>query len=239
MGLSRSSAEGVSRPLASPGLRRPRSPRHLAARAAGLLAGGGADGNEQLTGLTGAALILLLAALGVTILRIRQLIWVHLFLGLLLLGPLALKLASTGYRFARYYTQSPRYRRKGPPLLPLRLLAPVVVVSTLVVFASGVVLLFEGPASRGTWLFIHKASFVLWLGVTALHVLGHLPETARALRPDVRSGWGVEPLRPRGGSVGRFISLAGALAGGVVLALLLVPHFGVWTAPGAFPAHHH
>ena len=41
-----------------------------------------------------------------------------MFLGVLLIGPVALKLASTGYRFVRYYTSEPRYRRKGPPPRP-------------------------------------------------------------------------------------------------------------------------
>jgi len=39
------------------------------------LLGGGTQGNEQITAVTGVVLIVLLAALGVTILRIRQLIW--------------------------------------------------------------------------------------------------------------------------------------------------------------------
>jgi len=62
------------------------------------LLGGGVDGNEWLTTATG---VVLLAVLGVTIVRIGQLIWLHLFLGLLLLGPVALKLGSAGYRFIR------------------------------------------------------------------------------------------------------------------------------------------
>ncbi len=49
----------------------------------------------------------LLAALGVTILRIGPLISEHLFIGLMLIPPIALKLASTGYRFMRYYTSDP------------------------------------------------------------------------------------------------------------------------------------
>jgi hypothetical protein len=64
-----------------------------------LITGGGTDGNELLTSMTGAVLIVLLAVLGVTIVRIGQLIWLHLFVGLVLLGPVAAKLASTGYRF--------------------------------------------------------------------------------------------------------------------------------------------
>src|SRR6478672_6065648 len=111
--------------------------RHASARPAvrvrsGWMLGGGTAGNERLTAAAGALLIVLLAVIGVTIIQLGPLLSVHMFVGMVLLGPLALKLASTGYRFARYYTANPRYRRKGPPLLPLRLLAPIVVLSTLV-----------------------------------------------------------------------------------------------------------
>lgn len=200
------------------------------------LLGGGTQGNEQITAITGVILILLLAALGVTILRIGQLIWPHLFLGCLLLGPLAVKLGSTGYRFTRYYTGSRRYRDKGPPELALRLLAPLVVASTVVVFLSGLVLMFDGPASRGRWLLIHKASFVIWLGATALHVLGHLRHLPGQLR-------GVERVDELGGAArgtaGRWLLIAGSVAAGLILALVLIPHYGSWTAPGAFPSHEH
>src|SRR5271169_7076961 len=111
---------------------------------AGALADGGSEGNEQLTAITGVVLVCLLAVLGVTILRIRQLISIHLFIGLLLLGPVALKMASTGYRFMRYYAHNAEYRRKGPPELVMRLIAPVVVATTVGVFASGIVLMFLG-----------------------------------------------------------------------------------------------
>ena len=106
---------------------------------------GGTDGNERLTSMAGAILIVLLAVLGVTILRIGQLIWVHLFVGLVLLGPLAVKLASTGYRFVRYYPHGPAYRSKGPPQPLMRAIAPMVVASMVVVFVSGVLLLIDGP----------------------------------------------------------------------------------------------
>jgi hypothetical protein len=202
------------------------------------LGAGGTGGNERLTAETGAILILLLAVLGVTILRIGQLLWIHLFVGLLLLGPVALKLASTGYRFVRYYTFEPRYRRKGPPAPALRLLAPVVVLSTLVVFASGVALLLLGPSSRGSLLLLHKASFFLWLGVTALHVIGHLPEIQRnllggaELRAAVFAGASSAPRSaspPDGaGRAGRALSLTGALAAGLALALAWIPQYGPW-----------
>ncbi|MGH3261055.1 MAG: hypothetical protein ACRDNS_03565, partial [Trebonia sp.] len=123
-------------------------------RRRGLLAGG-TDGNERLTVLTGLLLIVLLGVLGATIIRIGQLLWLHLFLGLVLLGPLALKLASTGYRFVRYYTSDRAYRVKGPPAPGLRMLAPLVVGFTLAVFVTGVVLLLD-PSSRSPVLLLHK-----------------------------------------------------------------------------------
>jgi hypothetical protein len=197
---------------------------------------GGPDGNEQLTAVAGVILIVLLAVLGVTILRIHQLISVHLFVGLLVLGPLAVKMASTGYRFLRYYTRDTAYRRKGPPELVMRVIAPVVVVSTVVVFASGLVLLFDGPARRGQWLLIHKASFVVWLLFTALHVLGHLqqlPASLRTARTDL------SPVGGSTGAAGRWLALGGAVVAGLVLAIALIPHFAIWTANGAFVHGHH
>src|SRR3954467_13358947 len=80
----------------------------------------GTAGNEVLTGVTGLVLALLLAVEGITLLFLHQLLSVHMFVGLLLIGPVALKLVSTGYRFARYYSGSRTYRVKGPPALPLR-----------------------------------------------------------------------------------------------------------------------
>jgi hypothetical protein len=193
---------------------------------------GGTKGNELLTSATGAVLIVLLAVIGITIIRIGSLLSVHLFVGMLLVGPLALKLASTGYRFVRYYTHNPRYRAEGPPITPLRVLAPILVISTLVVFASGIALLFVGPGSRGTLLPIHKVSFFVWVAVTTLHVLGHLPTVARGLQSDYAP---VSGLGAPAGRDGRLLSIAGALIAGVVLAILLIPEFGPWL----HNFHHH
>lgn len=190
------------------------------------LTGGGTTGNERLTATTGGVLIVLLAVIGVTIMALGPLLWVHLFVGMLLIGPVALKLGSTGYRFVRYYTANPRYRRKGPPPLPLRLIAPIVVSSTIVVLASGVALLFAGPGSRGALLPIHKLSFIVWVAFTALHVLAHLPTIVRALRADY--GRAVPLSEEVGGRSGRLLSLTGALIGGVVLAILVIPQFAPW-----------
>jgi hypothetical protein len=204
------------------------------------LTGGGTDGNERLTAAAGVLLLVLLAVLGVTIVRIGQLLWLHLFLGMLLIGPVLLKLASTGYRFARYYTANPPYRRKGPPTTPMRLLAPLVVLSTVVVFGSGVALLFAGPSSRSTLFPIHKFSFFAWLALTGLHVLGHLADLPAPLRADYGgAGKGLAGLSGRqSGRDGRMLSLAGMLVAGLVLAVLVIPEFGPWVN-GFHGFHHH
>lgn len=193
-------------------------------------------GNERLTGAAGIVLVVLLAALGVTILRVRPLIEPHMFIGLLLIPPVALKLASTGYRFARYYTRSAIYRERGAPHILMRALGPVVVASTVGVFGTGVGLLIAGPDSAGALRFLHKASFVVWVGATSLHVLGHLPDLQKTFL--TRRGERLEYNGLAAGSLGRTVSLGGALTAGVVLAILLVPHFAGWSHFEAFRIDH-
>ena len=79
-------------------------------------------GNSRLTAGAGALIFVLLAAEGVTILSVRGLLNAHVFIGMLLIPPVLVKTASTGWRFYRYYTGSPAYVRKGPPPPLLRLL---------------------------------------------------------------------------------------------------------------------
>ncbi len=225
-------------PMARAGARAGGVARDLRSTArVGHLTGGGTTGNERLTTATGAVLLVLLALLGVTILRIHGLLWLHMFVGMLLIGPVLLKLSSTGYRFIRYYSANPRYRRKGPPPLALRVLAPMVVLSTVVVFASGVALLLAGPSSRQTLLPIHKDSFIVWVALTALHVLGHLPAMPAALRADY--GRAAALSSDVTGRAGRALALAGALVAGALLAVLVIPEFAPWLHDSGLFHHHH
>jgi hypothetical protein len=203
---------------------------------AGRLTGGGTAGNERLTTVVGATLIVLLAAIGLTIIRIHGLLSEHLFIGMLLVPPVLLKMSSTGYRFVRYYTADPRYRRKGPPELALRVIAPMVVLSSVVVIGSGVALLFAGPSSRGTLFPIHKDSFFVWGAFMALHVLGHLPGMPAVLRADYGRTAGLSSDVT--GRAGRMLALAGALVAGVVLAILVIPEFGPWLHDSGIFHHH-
>jgi hypothetical protein len=200
------------------------------------LVGGGPEGNEELTTIAGAILIVLLAVLGITIIRIGQLLWLHLFLGLLLLGPIVVKMVSTAYRFVRYYTHDAVYRTKGPPEPIQRAIAPIVVASTIMVFVTGIVLLGVGVSGRGMLVEIHKVSFIVWVAFTALHVLLHLPALARWVRIPGRrpEGVGTPP-----GATGRWLMLGGGLAVGLIIAVALIPGFSSWTAHAALLHHHH
>jgi hypothetical protein len=205
---------------------------------------GGAEGNERLTAITGAVLLMLLAAEGFTILSLRQLLTPHFFIGMLLLGPVALKAGSTIYRFIRYYTGSTPYRRKGPPAPLLRLLGPVIIASTAGVFGTGIALAVTGPAARQPWLFLHKASFVIWFCAMTIHVLAHLPRLPGLLAGEARGtaagetegrpgpGYGGRGPAALGGRGLRLALLAASLVAGLVIATLTV-HLAVpWHSGG-------
>src|SRR5690349_10086829 len=147
---------------------------------------GGTRGNEALTSTVASVLTVLLAAEGVTLLDLHGLRTPHMFIGIALIGPVLVKLGSTGWRFARYYLGARPYREKGPPLLALRLLAPVLVASTIGVLASGVALLAAGHHSD-TLMLVHKASFIIWAAVFAVHFLAYALRAAGAVRDDWRA----------------------------------------------------
>lgn len=185
----------------------------------------GVAGNSRLTGGMAVVLLALLAAEGATIPFIGPLLQPHILIGMLLIPPVMLKLGSTGYRFARYYAGTPAYVHKGPPPLLLRLLAPGVVLSTLALFGTGVALLLAGPPSNALVL-AHKVSFIAWVALMTVHVLGHLLEVPRLALPDWRRG-GPREARLAGAGT-RISALAASILAGAALALLAVSAAGSW-----------
>ena len=183
-------------------------------------------------------LLVLFAVLGITIIRIgnNTMLWLHLFLGVALVGPVALKLASTGYRFTRYYTSNPAYKRKGPPHPLMRVLGPFVILTTLGVFFTGLLLLIEGPSAGNLVRELHKLSFFGWLAVVGIHVLWHLrscpPRCARSAGPRAAV------RRDLPGSRGRGVALLAAIVGGLVSALIFLPDIHSWTAGLAYHPYH-
>jgi hypothetical protein len=182
---------------------------------------GSPERNARLTALTGAVLLVLLAIEGFTLLSVRAMLSWHVFVGVLIVPVVALKLGSTGYRVFRYYTRRPDYVRAGPPQPLLRLLGPVVAVSTLALLGSGVALIALGPGA-GHVLLLHRASFFVWLGAFGIHVLAHLARLWSSLGAELS---GRDRL---GGARMRFSLITAAVAIGAVAAFVVLPHDAAW-----------
>jgi hypothetical protein len=177
----------------------------------------GADprGNERLTAMTGAVLLVLFIVECLTLLNLGGFLTLHVFLGMVLLGPVCLKIGSTLWRFTRYYTGSEPYVRKGPPGPLQRVLGPFVILTTLAVLGTGVALVVEGPQDW-QWQQLHREAFLVWAAVMIIHLASYVPKLPRLLssQPADRAR---ELLAAR---VTRWLLLSGSLAAGLVLALL-------------------
>jgi len=182
---------------------------------------GGEAGNSRLTALTAVALLVLLAVEGATLLALQSLLSVHIFVGMLLVPVVGLKLATTGYRFFSYYRGRREYVEAGPPPILRRLTAPLLVLSTIGLFATGVALAALGPG-RPLVLGLHKASFVVWVAAMTVHVLAHIARIPALGALDVRGGKGI------GGSRLRLAIIAATVFAGAVLAVETLPLVAPW-----------
>jgi hypothetical protein len=177
--------------------------------------------------MTGAVLLVGFALEGATIVAIHQFLWLHFVVGFALIGPVLLKIGSTMYRFTRYYARAQPYVRRGPPAPLLRVLGPLVICTSAAVLGTGVALAFVGRG-HGNWLFLHKASFILWFGVMTVHVLAYAPRLPRLLlrgRDPSHPG----PSAAPGGAV-RWLALGAALAAGVLVAAATMHLAAQWGA---------
>ena len=189
----------------------------------------GVEGNEKLTAWTGALLLVGFAIEGFTILSVQRLLFLHFLVGLLLIGPVLLKLCSTGYRFARYYSGAVEYRRKGPPAPLMRLLGPFVIVLSVAVIGTGVMLAYAGR-NPGPWLFLHKATFVLWFSAMTIHVLAYACRLPRMLSGDFATRAGYRAHTVLAGRPARWLLLAASVLAGLLLAVLTLGQAGIWLA---------
>jgi hypothetical protein len=200
---------------------------------------GGPAGNARLTAWTGLVLLVLFVAELVTLLDVRGLIGWHLAIGVILIPPALLKTATTGWRILRYYAGDPAYRKAGPPPLLLRLLGPLVVLSSLALLGTGLALVVLGEersreslltvvGQRVDVLTLHQASFAVWAVVTGLHVLARL-------FPAWQGAAARKPVVPGRGS--RLLVLAGSAVLAGLCAVLVLAHPGGWSHDDRFRAH--
>jgi hypothetical protein len=199
---------------------------------------GGPAGNARLTAWTGLVLLVLFLAEIVTTLDVEGWLSWHVVIGVLLVPPALLKTAVTGWRFLRYYSGNRPYRTAGPPLLPLRLLGPLVVLSTLALLGSGLTLIALGEQRArsasiplvGDWVSLHQALFVVFDVVVGLHVLARIV-------PAVRLAAGRRKENPGGarripGELPRWAVLVLALAVAGLTAALVLPAASSWHHDG-------
>ena len=179
--------------------------------------------NERLTALDGLLLFILLAAIAVTVLDIPRWLGAHYLVGFVLIPPLTLKLGSTAYRLFRYYSGSVPFRLAGaPPLLLRFVVAPALVASTLIVFASGLELWFFGLRFGSVWILAHTLSAVVMMFAVTAHSVGHLGRSFHIARDEVgaRSGAGLS----------RQSAVVASLAAGAVLAIASLTYASPFSA---------
>jgi hypothetical protein len=199
----------------------------------GLPGNGGPAGNAVLTAWTGLVLLVLSVGELLTLIDVGGFLSWHVAIGALLIPPALLKTASTAWRILRYYVGHEPYREAGPPPMALRLLGPLVVLSTLGLLGSGVLLvvvgdhggrqsLFSVVGFGVSWITVHQGFFAVWCGATGLHLLGRIV-------PAVRLAFGSARPRRVPGSAARTTLIGASIALAVLLAVLLVRAEGSWS----------
>jgi hypothetical protein len=191
--------------------------------------------NARIVAMTGLALLVLLPVPYATALGLDLLWRVHYFSGLLLIPLLAVKLAGTGWRALRYYLGDRGFREDGPPHPMPRITAPILVLSTMVLFLSGVVMLL-GADRFGPWSTVHNGAAIIFTGALGLHLLAHLWDTPSEVAADLAPSRIATAARVPG-SRRRVAVTVVAFVVGITLATALMP-VSQWQTSRPAGAHH-
>lgn len=134
-------------------------------------------GNERLTAMTGTVLLVVFAVEVITTLLMGSMMGLHFFLGMLLIGPVFLKIGSTLWRFIRYYTGSEPYVRRGSP-------APLVTCQQ----PTPVTHIESSPAFSSVWAqSARRASGSRWAGGRLARLVSASASISRTARTGCRS----------------------------------------------------
>jgi len=179
--------------------------------------------------MTGAVLLVLFVAECLTLLQLGKLLTLHVFLGMLLLGPVCLKIGSTLWRFTRYYTGSAAYVRRGPPAPLQRVTGPFVMLTTLAVLGTGIMLIVVGPGPSGyRWDQLHHEAFLLWVVFMLIHLASYVPKL-----PGILTGRADQARHVLAARTTRWLLLCGSLAAGLGLAFATYHLAGQWGGSGS------
>ncbi len=184
----------------------------------------------------GALLLLLILAELATIPLISKTIGWHIAIGLVILPALLIKIGINGYRAIAYYRQSPAFLEAGAPWLPLRLLSLPFLVTTLIVFGSGVEMTFAGPSSFSLTFLdaAHILFSIIWLLLFGFHVIAYANRSMRSAGRDLAAipARGADPSRARLRTLAALI----AIAFGIALAIQFQSPIARWERAFAAPA---
>ena len=192
------------------------------------------DGNERLTAALGLVLLVLaIVEVATVVFGLHSHLSLHVFVGLVLIPPVLLKLASIGWRFFRYYSGSPPYVEKGAPQLPMRLLAPLLITATVILFASGVAMGLLHGQSLVIARRLHGPASVIWMILVGVHVLVYLKRSLVGTREDVEP----ESRASVPGARARTYLLSFAVVAGIVVGAATLPAQHRWLHLSR--GHHH
>ncbi|MHB8191474.1 MAG: hypothetical protein ACYDHP_13880 [Ferrimicrobium sp.] len=180
----------------------------------------------RLMSLLGVVLFIGLAVEGITVVFIGQLIALHVLLAMILLPVMIYKIVIAFYRFSMYYLGARDFKNAGPPEMLLRVIGPLMILSTVVLMGSGIILIYQFPGTpiANFWRLVHQASFIVWFGVVTLHVLAYMRRAFGTAGDDIRHS----RYHTLIGRRGRLISIAISLIVGGLLASLVMPAVGPW-----------
>jgi len=177
----------------------------------------GPRANQRLTALTGAVVLPLAALVLLTGLLFGDLWRAHYFVGYVLLPVALLKVGSTTYRMVRYYLRSGLYRQVRPPYPLARFTSPVLVVSVVVLFVSGIAMWLT-HSQGDPWGWIHTDAAIAFSGIVLLHLGLYLPEALRGAQDDIRP----TPPTTSSQSRRRLAVVCAAVLAGLLLALATI-----------------
>jgi len=190
-------------------------------------------GNERLTAAVGLLVVIPVSVeVASILLGVHSFMSLHVFVGLALIPAVLLKLGSTGWRFVRYYSRNRAYVAAGPPEVAMRMLAPLFVVATVVLFGSGFAMGFLHGHDLQLARRLHGPAAVIWLALLGIHVLAYFGRALRSAADDALPATH-EPVR---GTTARRYAVSIVVIGGLVLAAAMVPTQHRWVD---LPRDHH
>ena len=178
------------------------------------------EANARLTGTAGIVILLLLIAELVTVvLGAASVLSLHVAIGLILVPPVLVKLASTTWRMVNYYLGAAAYQHRGPPPTLARVLGPILSAAIVLVLISGIALILGPSSLHRAALSVHKVTFYLALLLIVWHLAMHLSQTlGLAARDWVNRRSAALVVRARWTAIG------GSVLFGALLAVTLAGH---------------